>query len=250
MLFAPLLISFMAAATTYASSLTINIPPTAELPNPETLHASTHATLSALSHGVASDKLRARITRRSQIIFPDLSNAGPASYLLEIHAKDVTFLPYRVDISSNGDVEGVWDTLRGHQWEHKGVDRVWRRSADGAVTIDAKTIGRKSFYEQRPKFSPVSLLKNPMILLGVVALVITVGMPKLMDSIDPEYREEFEKSRKVMGRERTPATQAAHAAAGFDFAGWMAGATAPSSGSGAATASGRQAASGDQRRRR
>ncbi|KZZ88682.1 hypothetical protein AAP_04780 [Ascosphaera apis ARSEF 7405] len=97
--------------------------------------------------------------------------------------------------------------------------------------------------------SPLTLLKNPMILMGLVAMIVTVGLPKLLDNIDPEYREEYETARKESARQRRPATQAAHAAAGFDLAGWMAGATSP--GSSPAATSGRQtSASGDQRKRK
>ncbi|KAI5302795.1 hypothetical protein KEM56_000350 [Ascosphaera pollenicola] len=249
MFFAPLLVGLLAAANAYAASLTITFPPSTDLPNPDALPVTTHATLSTLSSQAAESRdLRARITRNNHIVFSDLSTAGPASYLLEIHAKDAKFMPYRVDVSADGTIEGVWETFRGHRWEEKGADKVARRDDIGGVTVEARLVGRKMFYEERPKFSPLTLLKNPMILLGLVALVITVGMPKLMDSIDPEYREEFEKTRKESARKRRPGTQAAHAAAGFDLAGWMAGATAPESGT--AATSGRQAAGSGERRRR
>lgn len=68
-----------------------------------------------------------------------------------------------------------------------------------------------------------------MILLGVVALAITFGMPKMMESMDPEMKEEFENMQKkspVSGMTRAMAGQGAAGSAvgGFDLAGWMAGA--------------------------
>ncbi|KAI5286109.1 hypothetical protein KEM52_002138 [Ascosphaera acerosa] len=273
----PLIIScLVAAGSSLASSLTISIPAVAELPPPHTLPPSTHATLSTLSassslgDAAATSRparpLRARIDKNNAIVFPDLGHGGDGdgattSYLLEIHARSAVFSPFRVDVAADGTIEGVWDTVRGQRWDHKGIDRVWRRDPQGGVSIDARMVASRVFYEQRPQFSPLSLLKNPMILIGVVALVITVGVPRLLDSIDPEYRAEFEKSRQEMARQRTPATQAAHAAAGFDLASWMAGATSPSVPAGSATATGsgqgqaasggrQQASAGDARRRR
>ena len=36
--------------------------------------------------------------------------------------------------------------------------------------------------------SPMTLLQNPMILMGLVAMVVLVGMPKLMDNSEPPSR--------------------------------------------------------------
>lgn len=102
--------------------------------------------------------------------------------------------------------------------------------------------------------SPLSLVKNPMILLAIAALGITLGMPKLMENstclsslfllraappwrdwtrcavsnhraVDPEMRAEFEQHSR--SSPLTGATNNAMAGSGFDLAGWMAG-TSPS----------------------
>ena len=92
-----------------------------------------------------------------------------------------------------------------------------------------------------------------MILLGGVALLFTVGMPKLLDSMDPETKAEFEEIQKQgiagrMGKAMSGGgltlpegrgggggadvrgadgggggAQAAQSLADFDLAGWMAG---------------------------
>ena len=86
----------------------------------------------------------------------------------------------------------------------------------------------------------MTLLQNPMILLGLVAMVVLVGMPKLLENsgppptpfppssspchshsnpsiVDPEIKKEFEERQKQgpMG--------GANPMAGFDMASWMAG---------------------------
>ena len=73
------------------------------------------------------------------------------------------------------------------------------------------------------------MLKNPIILLAIVALAITFGMPKLMENMDPEMKAEYEEMQKkspVSGITRAMQGQgpASSAAGSFDLAGWIAGA--------------------------
>ncbi|KKK19125.1 hypothetical protein AOCH_002848 [Aspergillus ochraceoroseus] len=264
----PLLFSLPTPAVS-ASSLKIVIPPSTLLPNPHSLPPGTHATLTSLSRPLdpsASSReqptrksiLKAPLTRAASFVF-DLALNAPApattnaaaqsSYLLDIRAPEYVFAAYRVDVSSEGELLGVWETFRGNAWENTGVEKFSSssssastsesesesesessRSASSAdvIIIDAKVLGKKAFYEIRPKFSPLALFKNPMILLALVAWV------------DPEMRAEFEKQSRA-----SPLSGAASGAmsaggpANFDLAGWMAGqaapapAPAPASGAGA-----------------
>jgi hypothetical protein len=219
---------------TTAATLRIQIPPSNILPNPNTLPASTHATLTSGT----SPQLDAPLRRDLILEFSNLTI--PGSYLLDIYSRDFTFAPYRVDISTLGDgtasIDGVWETYRGTKWEDKGpllggasADPTTTPPQPQIVTVFAKVLAKKNFYEERQGFDPMSLLKNPMILLGIVALAITFGMPKLMENMDPEMKAEYEEMQKkgpVSGLTRAMQGQgpASSAAGGFDLAGWMAGA--------------------------
>lgn len=218
---------------TAAATLRIQIPPSSLLPNPHSLPASTHATLTSGT----SPQLDAPLRRDSTVEFRNLT--APGSYLLDIFSRDFTFAPYRVDISA-GDgpavIDGVWETYRGTRWEDKGpllgggsADPTTPPPQPQVVTVSAKVLASKNFYEDRPGFNPTSLLKNPMILLGIVALAITFGMPKLMENMEPEMKAEYESMQKksaVSGISRAMQGQgpASSAVGGFDLAGWMAGA--------------------------
>lgn len=68
--------------------------------------------------------------------------------------------------------------------------------------------------------SALSLLSNPMILIALFSLAVVVGMPYLMENMDPETKAEFEAMQKERGVSSNPAA----AVQGFDLAGWMAGA--------------------------
>ncbi|OJD26312.1 hypothetical protein ACJ73_02314 [Blastomyces percursus] len=278
-----LLLSLLTYAT--ASILTITIPPSNLLPNPNSLPASTHATLTTLrsapsasssSSGTstpASLRLKAPLSRKSSFVFniPSGQVQGPQSFLLDIYSRDYIFAPYRVDVNADGSVVGVWETYRGNAWDNRGVEKGMVRVGEVAV-VEARVMGMRKFYEERTGFSPLSLFKNPMILLVVFALAVTVGMPYLMDMMDPETRAEFERhSRKgrtaaindinakagaVAGanaiRGAGPGAGAGAGAGGFDLAGWMAGTSqgpmAALDSTVKAAASGRGGGSGARRR--
>ncbi|KAE8348341.1 hypothetical protein BDV28DRAFT_143734 [Aspergillus coremiiformis] len=234
-----------AIITVATSSLTIIIPPTSLLSNPNALPASTHATLTSSSSSMQlkndhRSPLRrtTSLTRSATFVFPNLKSTGkPESFLLDIRSAEYVFMPYRIDVAADGTVLGVWETFRGNPWDNRGAES-YVLDADTAnssdVTVEAKVLARRGFYEERSKFSPLTLLKNPMILLALVALGFTFGMPKLMENMDPEMRAEFEKHSRaspISGATRSAMTGGG-APGNFDFAGWMAGAHPRAAGSG------------------
>lgn len=242
----PLILAFL--SLTAATTLRIQIPASNILPNPNSLPASTHATLTSGT----SPQLHAPIRRGSILEFINITE--PGSYLLDIYSRDYTFAPYRVDVASSPNspdtpvvIEGIWETYRGTRWDDKGPTIYSPSSSNPApsdppspadqsqsqtpqvITIFAKILTRKTFYDERQGFNPMSLLKNPMMLLGIVALAITFGMPKMMESMDPEMKEEFDAMQKkgpTAGLTRALQGQgpASQGVGGFDLAGWMAGA--------------------------
>ncbi|KAI9870538.1 MAG: hypothetical protein M1830_004116, partial [Pleopsidium flavum] len=191
-----------------AASLSLVIPPSNLVPNPSTLPASTFATLTNTGRTYT-----APFQRNAHFTFRNLT---VGSYLLDVRCRDYNFAPLRVDVGGSDEVE-VWQTFRGHEWDNKG-EKIMERP------VHVKVLAGKDYYEERSGFSPLSLLKNPMILLGVVGLGIVFGMPYLLDNMDPEMRAEFEEQQKKgpLGGGVT----AANPLQGFDMAGWMAGSTA------------------------
>ncbi|KAK1501745.1 hypothetical protein CABS01_09476 [Colletotrichum abscissum] len=75
--------------------------------------------------------------------------------------------------------------------------------------------------------SILTILKNPMILLGLISMGIFLGMPYLMDNMDPEMRAEFEERQKsnpmnsLLGGGGGGGD--ANPMANFDMAGFLAG---------------------------
>ncbi|KAG5984416.1 hypothetical protein E4U55_004878 [Claviceps digitariae] len=205
--------------STTATSLILSLPPT---PNPFALPPTTHATLSTLSAHHS-----APLSSLNTFIF---HNVTPGSYLADVHSPTDGFRPLRIDITQEDDGQDTvqaWDTFRGNEWGNKGEVVPVKRDGGAAHGIEVKSLGKKVYFVDRPSFSILSILKNPMILMGLVSMVIFIGMPKLVDNMDPETKAEFEASQRnsplnaVMGG-GTSAGQ--HNPLGnFDMAAYLAG---------------------------
>ncbi|KAI0506615.1 hypothetical protein F5B22DRAFT_623176 [Xylaria bambusicola] len=223
---------------TSAARITLSIPPSPQIPNPASLPPSTHATLSTLGA-----TFRAPLSVDNTFVF---RNVSPGSYLADIHSPTHGFAPLRIDIrsatageksegvrepdynSNNGGGDGgnegvrVWETFRGNDWENKG-EEIRPVAAGGAFPV--KVLGSKVYYTERGAFSILSILKNPMILMGLVSLAIFIGMPKLVENMDPEMRAEFEEQSKKnpMNSLMAGPQPGASPMGNFDMAGFLAG---------------------------
>lgn len=237
-----------------ATSLIVSIPPSVHLPQPNDLSPSTHATLYSTSP--QANSISTPLTVRSTLEFHNLSiaeaNSDAQSFLLSLSAPSHVFASYRVDLIPDGSqrpngvgaaVGGVWETYLGSPWSDKGPILAGKAAQDGGasgniggavdaerivredeqvVNIEAKVLSKRQFYQQRPRFNPLTLLMNPMLLVGLLALGLTFGMPYLMENsmrlpwsthrpqslcilvfsqltsitVDPELRAEFEEQKK------------------------------------------------------
>jgi ER membrane protein complex subunit 7 len=99
----------------------------------------------------------------------------------------------------------VWGTFRGNEWSNKG-EVLQVKEVEGKVGVwefDVKAQGGKDYFIERAGceftgiflfgsrtrllifgvlVSPLSLLKNPMILIAGVSMLIVFGMPYIMDN--------------------------------------------------------------------
>ncbi|EPE30881.1 hypothetical protein GLAREA_03848 [Glarea lozoyensis ATCC 20868] len=211
---------------TLATHLRISIPTTPSLANPSLLPPSTHASLTTLLHTYTAP-LRIDNTF-------DFRNVSTGSYLLDIHAHTHVFAPLRVDVRDAGEGVGggeiveVWGTFRGNEWDNKGPVVEVQVLEGGVRWFGVRCVGGKEYLLERSGFSPLSLFKNPMILIAGASMLLVFGMPYLMDNMDPELRAEFEERQKSSP---LSGNQAANPLQNFDAAAWLAG----SSGSGTST---------------
>lgn len=158
-------------------------------------------TRATLESGNGRQYVSAPITAGGKLVF---ANVTAGSYLGEVHCATHIFSPLRVDVEEEGSaaevdasllVTRITETYRGNDWANQGevMRRVLPVKANGAsdgVSLSSTgptflvaplVLQTKSYYSERSSFDVLSLLKNPMILMAIVALVMMVGMPYMMD---------------------------------------------------------------------
>ncbi|KAI0433269.1 hypothetical protein F5Y09DRAFT_299555 [Xylaria sp. FL1042] len=211
-----LLLLLLFSRLTSAATITLSIPPSPQLPNPAALPPSTHASLTTLGAS-----FQAPLTTANTFVF---RNVTPGSYLCDVHCATHGFAPLRVDVLSDNDNDNglrVWETFRGNDWDNKGEEI---KAGDDAA-FPVKVLGPKIYYTERGSFSIFTILKNPMILMGLVSLAIFIGMPKLVENMDPEMRAEFEEQSKKnpMNSLMAGPQPGSNPMGNFDVAGFLAG---------------------------
>lgn len=134
-----------AAAVTHhpepQTTVSLWIPSSAVLPNPRTLSATTHATLTALRsfHDAPLSTSGAFVFR----------NVTPGSYLADVHCGSHAFAPLRIDVVAADEALLVraWETYRGNDWENKGPEVP--RTAGGAAGFAVRALAPKEYYVER-----------------------------------------------------------------------------------------------------
>ncbi|SPO03822.1 uncharacterized protein DNG_06505 [Cephalotrichum gorgonifer] len=196
--------------------------------NTHTLPPSSHATLTTLGKHHS-----ALLTPAGEFVF---HNVSEGSYLADVHCSTHAFSPVRIDVAVGGGDEAgekvvveAWETYRGNSWGNKGEVMV---GEGGSVGV--RCLGGKNYFIERPTFSVFSILKNPMILLALVSMGLFVGMPYLVDNMDPEMRAEFEERQKSnpMNSLLSGQPSSGNPIADFDMAGYLAGSKKEKNGGG------------------
>ncbi|KAI6249300.1 hypothetical protein HI914_02399 [Erysiphe necator] len=209
--------------TIFAAHLQVFIPSVSITNSASKLPPSTHATLTTLSQIYS-----APLQEKGNFNFP---NVTTGSYLFEINCHAFFFAPLRVDVKeAKDDLHGqqevveVWGTFRGNEWDNKGETVIVQTKDEGRNKLfifEAQMLAAKNYLTERAHFSPLNMLKNPMILMAGLTLIIVFGMPYIMDNIDPELKAEFEERQKPSA----PSLGAPNPLQNFDAAAWLAGST-------------------------
>ena len=137
-----------------AASITLYLP---AVPNPFTLPASTHATLSTLGRTFS-----APISSVNTFVF---HNVTPGSYLGDIHCKTDGFRPLRIDVvAAPADEPGqaheslhAWETFRGNDWANKG-EKLPVKEGSAGTGFEVKSLGKKIYFVDRPSCTSLAFL--------------------------------------------------------------------------------------------
>jgi|SRR6478752_8295326 hypothetical protein len=126
-----------------ADSLTLYLPSN---PNPFSIPANTHATLSS-----AGVHFSAPLSSANTFVF---HNVTPGSYLADVHCPTDAFHPLRIDVQLAEDgEEGIvraWETYRGNDWGNKG-EVVQVKEGSKGRGFELRAIGGKNYFMERPQ---------------------------------------------------------------------------------------------------
>lgn len=137
-------------------------------------------------------------------------NITEGSYLVLLESRLQTPGFYRVDVSPAS--EDGWLQVEAHQILN-GHD-VHDLGPQVGIPLNVLAY-RQTFLQPRPKFSILSVLKSPMILMSIGSLVLVFVVPKLIDSMDPETLQQFQEHQAKRGT-------ASEKVANFDMASYIA----------------------------
>lgn len=65
--------------------------------------------------------------------------------------------------------------------------------------LDLTAHASYEYYEPRPGFSPFSMLKNPMVMMMLLSVGGMLLVPRMMESMDPEEREQMQRTMANQG---------------------------------------------------
>ena len=122
------------------------------------------------------------------------------SYIATIEFDDIVWPLIRIDVT-----EGRHGVLRIRAATHDVVGSTITLPGgdDAANAIEVPPVGRHGYYVPREEFSPMSFLKNPMVLMMVVSMGM-IGMMKLLPQ--DELRQQMkELSQATSGKDAGPA---------------------------------------------
>eukprot|EP00921_Rhytidocystis_pertsovi_P024771 GHVQ01039870.1.p1 GENE.GHVQ01039870.1~~GHVQ01039870.1.p1 ORF type:complete len:249 (-),score=30.58 GHVQ01039870.1:190-936(-) len=103
-------------------------------------------------------------------------------YILEVHHPHFAFRPLFVECSLRQSV--VTTTAYMHTIEHGRGQKVF-------YPLQIAAAATHHYFQVREEFNILALVRNPMILIGLVGMGLMLLLPKLQNSIDPEALQEL-----------------------------------------------------------
>ncbi|KAI9207307.1 uncharacterized protein BJ171DRAFT_494212 [Polychytrium aggregatum] len=115
-----------------------------------------------------------------------LNNLPEGSHLVEIVNSRFFFEKIRIDVSKSSIQPSI--TYPGTNWEKHGPLLT--------LPLEVSAHSKLNYFMAREGFSIWSLFQNPMMLMAIFGLVMVIGMPKLMNSLDQETLQEVRQQRQ------------------------------------------------------
>jgi hypothetical protein len=108
-------------------------------------------------------------------------NVGPGNHLLQ--AQSLTYLFSQVKIQL---LESAMSSPKCIEYAYPGATK---QAIPHPLILTAHA--KYDFFEKRQRFSLLSMLRNPMVMMMLFSVVLMLMMPKMLDNLDPEQQEQF-----------------------------------------------------------
>lgn len=128
--------------------------------------------------------------------------------------------------NDDGEIK-VYKTTPGQKWSESGPQQHY--------PIRLTPVAEYQYITERPSFNPLAMvMKNPLILIGIVLAIGVFAMPALMKIIDPEALEEMQRIKQEKLEEARKKTKSSGSTGAdidnpvekfqnFELSGWLAG---------------------------
>ena len=110
-------------------------------------------------------------------------NVPKGVHLLDVHSHQLHFGQVKIQL-----LEDAMDAPKCIEYAFPGAPKQVVKHP-----LLLKAHAKVQFFQAKPGFSPMSLLKNPMMLMMLFSVGMMVLMPKMMENLDPEEREKMQK---------------------------------------------------------
>ena len=118
-------------------------------------------------------------------------NVPPGVHLVDVYSHEFMFSQVKIQL-----LEGFMDAPKCIEYAYPGANK---QSVAHPLILTA--YATYEYFENRPGFSILALLKNPMLLMMIFSVGLMYVMPKMMENLDPE---EQERMRAQMEMQKDP----------------------------------------------
>jgi ER membrane protein complex subunit 7 len=118
-------------------------------------------------------------------------NVPPGVHLVDVHSHTLMFSQIKIQL-----LEDSMDSPNCIEYTYPGANK-----QPIAHPLVLRAHATYEYFEHRPGFSVVSLLRNPMLLMMLFTVGMMYLMPKMMDNLEPEEKE---KMRAQMEMQKDP----------------------------------------------
>eukprot|EP00922_Rhytidocystis_sp_ex-Travisia-forbesii_P033598 GHVS01049910.1.p1 GENE.GHVS01049910.1~~GHVS01049910.1.p1 ORF type:complete len:244 (+),score=39.01 GHVS01049910.1:133-864(+) len=119
-----------------------------------------------------------------------INSVPVGSYLLTVVHPILVFQPLLVEVGLRHPVMKISVSL--YSVEHG-------KGASSPYPLMLLPVGQQTYFTRREEFNLLALVKNPMMLIGLVCMGLMVLLPKLQNTLDPEALNEMTQAGGALG---------------------------------------------------